>query len=109
MLLEWYHLDLWTTLELDILAENNMMMLPEGGNDENVTIDQIGETVEIEDEEDDEIEIVLDFIDLTYANNNPQVQYHPAPPSTPPPQCPCRSPPGPLATSTPNSKKRKFE
>jgi hypothetical protein len=81
---------------------------PEGENPENVTVDQIGETVEIEDGDDDEIEIVMDFIDLTYQNNNPQIQFHPAPTPTPPPQCPCRSPPGPLATSTPR-KKTKLE
>ena len=65
----------------------------------------VDETVELE-EDGDEIEVVMDFIDLTY-NNNPQIQFHPAPTPTPPPQCPCRSPPGPLATSTP--KKPKLE
>ena len=78
----------------------------EGDNPENATANQVDETVEIEGD-DDEIEVVMDFIDLTF-NNNPQIQFHPAPTPTPPPQCPCRSPPGPLATSTPR-KKTKLE
>ena len=83
---------------------------PEGENPEIVTVEQVPvpETVELEDGDDDEIKIVMDFIDLTYQNNNPQIQFHQAPTPTPPPQCPCRSPPGPLATSTPN-KKTKLE
>ena len=74
----------------------------EGDNPENTTANQVDETVEIEGD-DDEVEVVMDFIDLTF-NNNPQIQFHPAPTPTPPPQCPCRSPPGPLATSTPRKK-----
>ena len=70
-------------------------------NNENVTTNQVEETAEIE-EENDEVELVMEFVDLTFQNNN--IQYHPAPTPTPPLQCPCRSPPGPLATSTPRKK-----
>ena len=75
----------------------------EGDNPENATTNQVEETAEIEGD-DDEVEFVMEFVDLTFQNNNPQIQFHPAPTPTPSPQCPCRSPPGPLATSTPRKK-----
>ena len=75
----------------------------EPDQEENATTDQVEETVEIEGN-DDEVEFVMEYVDLTFENNNPQIQFHPAPTPTPPLQCPCRSPPGPLATSTPRKK-----